>query len=156
MMLSTQLLRAQLSSALCAANMVTTVAFCRLATEIAVHDRLKVSHAALQKQAGGLSAEYKRATEAIGRVEGSGARGLGGVATGDGKVPVSDLENMTASLKVCLARSGPCFHGVNLGVLEGAVVAALAAAHSLPLQQGRFNTGAPKQNLCIGVTDPPI
>lgn len=71
LMVQIQLARAQLVCTVCVINLMMGIILPRFASEVAFHDKLRKSHAALQRQAAGLSQEYSRATS--GSASGSGA-----------------------------------------------------------------------------------
>lgn len=64
MMTAVQLAQAHLVTAMCAANILISLALCKLSHEMRTHSKLMTSHAALTKQAAGISQEYTRATQA--------------------------------------------------------------------------------------------
>lgn len=63
MLLAVTTVKAQFSSMLCGINILLAILNTRFANEINDHDKLKLSHEALQKQALGLTNEYNRATD---------------------------------------------------------------------------------------------
>jgi hypothetical protein len=63
MLLAVAIVKAQLSSTLCGVNILLAVLNTCFAHEINDHDKLKLSHKALQKQTLGLTNEYNRVTD---------------------------------------------------------------------------------------------
>lgn len=103
LIITTQIARAELSAALCAANIFLAATLMRLAVETSVHDRLKLSHAALQKQAGGLTQEYMRATA----VDSKAPAPAVGAGAGDGRAAQQQLEKATAAADALQVRCRP-------------------------------------------------
>jgi hypothetical protein len=64
MMTDVQLAQAHLVTALCCANILLASALCKLSHEMRAHSKLITSHAALTRQAAGISKEYTRVTQA--------------------------------------------------------------------------------------------
>lgn len=61
-MTAVSLARAHLAIFMCFVNITLAMAFWRLSLETKTHSQLRKSHAALQKQAAGISQEYSRIT----------------------------------------------------------------------------------------------